>query len=140
MIRASNGIVIDHRKVQERFVHAMGPGGRNLHAEALAVELRLDLKPLSLPPEVLDRLILLAGKNVTNDGVLVVVSRMHRSQALNREAARERLADLLDRAFATPKKRKSTRPRKRVREDRLASKKRRSAVKQARGRGGKSED
>jgi len=133
MIRATKGVTIDHRKVQERFVHAMGPGGRNLDAEATAVELRLDLKPLSLPPDVLDRLMVLAGKSVTNDGVLVVASRVHHSQAKNREAARARLALLLQRATTPPKKRKATRPRKRQREDRLASKKRRSAIKAIRG-------
>jgi ribosome-associated protein len=136
MIRKTKGIPIDRRQVQERFVHAMGPGGRNLHREATAVELRLDLKPLSLPPEVLDRLIVLAGKGVTNDGVLVVVSRVHLSQAQNRKAARERLAALLESAFATPKRRKPTKPRTRQRLDRIASKRLRSAVKTARRSGG----
>ncbi len=135
MIRATNGISIDRRQVQERFVHAQGPGGRNLHKEATAVELRLDLKPLSLPPDVLDRLIVLAGKGVTNDGVLVVVSRVHISQAQNRKAARERLAVLLESAFTPPKRRKPTKPRKRERLDRVASKRLRSAVKSARRSG-----
>ena len=135
MIRATKRITIDHRQVQERFVHAIGPGGRNLNKEATAVELRLDLGTLALPPEMLDRLIVLAGKGVTNEGVLVVVSRVHRSQTKNREAARARLADLLKRATASPKKRKPTKPRKVVRDDRLASKRRRSAVKRFRRTG-----
>jgi ribosome-associated protein len=139
MIRATKGITIDHRQVQERFVHAQGPGGRNLHKEATAVELRLDLNPLSLPLDVLDRLIVLAGKGVTNDGVLVVVSRAHISQAQNRKAARERLAALLESAFTPPKRRKPTKPRTRQRLDRVASKRLRSAVKTAR-RSGPSED
>lgn len=132
MIRATKGITIDHRQVQERFVHAQGPGGRNLHHEATAVELRLDLKPLLLTPDVLDRLIVLAGKGVTNDGVLVVVSRAHVSQAQNRKAARARLADLMKRAFTPPRKRKPTKPRKRQRADRLASKRRHGSVKRSR--------
>ena len=110
---ATGGIPIDYRQVQERFVHAQGPGGRNLHKEATAVELRLDLKPLSLPPDVLDRLIVLAGKGVTNDGVLIVVSRVHLSQAQNRLAARDRLTALLESAFTPPKRRKPTKPRTR---------------------------
>jgi len=139
MIRVTRGITIDQRNVQERFVHAMGPGGRNLdNANATAVELRLDLKPLSLPPDVLDRLNLFAGKGLTHDGVLIVVSRVHRSQAKNRKAARERLSALLRRAFTPPKTRKPTRPRKRQREDRLASKKRRGAIKATRS--GRDED
>jgi ribosome-associated protein len=132
MMRATKGITIDHRRVQERFVHAMGPGGRHLNTEATAVELRLDLKLLSLPPDVLDRLNVLAGKGLTNDGVLVVVSRVHRSQAENRRAARERLAALLARATMPPKKRKATKPRKKQRDERLASKRRRSAIKASR--------
>ena len=135
MIRATKGITIDHRQVQERFVHAQGPGGRNLHREATAVELRLDLKPLSLPLDALDRLIVLAGKGVTNDGVLVVVSRVHISQAQNRKAARARLADLLKRALTPPAKRKPTKPRKRQRADRLASKRQHGAVKRSRKAG-----
>lgn len=135
MIRATKRITIDHRQVQERFVHAIGPGGRNLNKEATAVELRLDLGTLALPPEMLDRLIVLAGKGVTNEGVLVVVSRVHRSQAKNREAARARLAELLKRATTPPKKRKPTKPRKVARQDRLASKRRRSAVKRFRRTG-----
>jgi len=135
MIRATKRIAIDHRQVQERFVHAMGPGGQNLHKEATAVELRLDLNTLSLPPEVLDRLVLLAGRNVTNEGVLVVVSRVHKSQAKNREAARDRLDTLLDRALKTPKRRKTTKPRRQVQKDRVRSKRLHGATKRLRHSG-----
>jgi ribosome-associated protein len=85
-----------------------------------------------LPPEVVDRLILLAGRHVTNDGVLIVGSRAHRSQAQNRTAARARLVALLRRAGTPPEKRKPTRPRAAVRDERLASKKRHSVVKRSR--------
>jgi ribosome-associated protein len=135
MLRATKHVAIDHRQVQERFVHAMGPGGRHLNREATVVELRLDLSTVDLPREVLDRLVVLAGKSVTNDGVLVVVSRIHKSQARNREAARERLTELLERAAAPPKRRKTTKPRRKVQKDRITSKRMHGAVKRLRRTG-----
>jgi ribosome-associated protein len=132
MIRVTNAIVLQDSQVEERFLRASGPGGQNLNKEATAVQLRVDLKKTSLPREVVERLIFLAGRHVTNDGVLIVDGRASRSQTQNREAARARLLALLRRAATPPKKRKATRPRADAREDRLVSKKRRSAVKRSR--------
>jgi ribosome-associated protein len=89
---------------------------------------------------VKDRLIALAGRAVTTDGVLVVVSRVHRSQARNRDAARARLAALLQRAAEPPEKRRPTKPGAAGRETRLASKKLRGAVKASRTSGRHAED
>jgi ribosome-associated protein len=83
---------------------------------------------------VKERLIALAGTRMTADGVLLIDSREHRSQARNRDAARERLMALLRRAFQPPRKRRPTRPGAAAREKRLASKKQRSAVKGLRRR------
>jgi ribosome-associated protein len=134
MLRVTAGITLDDHEVEERFVRAIGPGGQNMRKEETAVELRLDISGSSLPADVKERLLGLAGRAVTNDGVLVVVSRVHRSQAENREAARVRLIALLRRAAQPPKKRRLTKPRKAVREARLASKKRRGVVKLSRSR------
>ena len=119
---------------EERFVRASGPGGQNVNKVASAVELRFDVGASGLPEDVQTRLKTLAGSRMTADGVLVIDSREHRTQAQNRAAARERLADLLRRAAAKPKKRRKTRPTESSRRRRLESKIRRSRVKSGRGR------
>jgi len=132
MFRVTENITLDDHEVAERFVRAIGPGGQNVRKEETAVELRLDIASSSLPSDVKERLVALAGRAVTAEGVLVIVSRANRSQAENRKAARVRLIALLQRAAKPPKKRRPTRPRRGVQEERLASKKRRGAVKRSR--------
>ena len=110
MLRVTPNIVILDHELDERFVRASGPGGQNVNKVSTAVELRFDVAGSSLPEEVKARVIALAGKRVTADGVLLIDSREHRTQAQNRTAARDRLAGLLRRAAARPKSRKKTRP------------------------------
>jgi ribosome-associated protein len=98
------------------------------------VELRFDVRASSLPYEVKQRLIALAGRRMTGEGVLLIDSREHRTQAQNREAARERFIDLVTRATKRPKKRTATKPRPGAREKRLESKKIRSKLKETRRR------
>ncbi|MGB7218566.1 MAG: alternative ribosome rescue aminoacyl-tRNA hydrolase ArfB [Vicinamibacterales bacterium] len=132
MIKITDDIVLDDRDVQERFVRASGPGGQNVNKVATAVELRFDVRRSSLPPDVKERLMALAGRRMTTDGVLLIDSRVHREQLQNREAARARLVALLKRAAVRPKKRRPTRPKAASREKRLATKKQRSSVKKLR--------
>ena len=135
MIRITDQIAIDERELEERFVRASGPGGQNVNKVSSAVELRFDVNASSLSPDVKSRLIALAGHRLTAEGVLVIDSREHRTQGQNRDAARARLVALLQHAARRPKPRRPTKPRAGAREKRLASKKRRSAIKASRGRG-----
>ena len=136
MIHITDAIAIDDREVEERFVRASGPGGQNVNKVATAVELRFDVRASSLPSDVKERLFALAGARMTTDGVLLIDSREHRTQARNREAARQRLIDLITQAAKKPRRRKATRPRPAARERRLESKKLRGRLKKLRRGGG----
>jgi ribosome-associated protein len=136
MISVTDTIFIDERELDERFVRASGPGGQNVNKVATAVELRFDVGASSLPPDVKARLVALAGSRMTADGVLLLDSREHRTQAANREAARARLVALIQQAAVRPKKRKPTKPGRAAREKRLTSKKKRAQIKTTRGRRG----
>jgi ribosome-associated protein len=125
---------IADNELDERFVRASGPGGQNVNKVATAVELRFDVSGSSLPGDVKARLAALAGKRMNADGIILIDSREHRTQAANREAARARLASLLQQAFRRPRSRKATRPTKASRERRLDAKDQRARVKAGRGR------
>ena len=135
MIRITDTIAIEERELDERFVRASGPGGQNVNKVSTAVELRFDVRASSLPYDVKERLIALAGSRMTGDGVLLIDSREHRTQAQNREAARARLVALLQQAAKRPKTRRPTKPKRAAKEKRLDSKRQRSEVKSLRGRG-----
>ena len=135
MIAITPVLTLDERELDERFVRASGPGGQNVNKVATAVELRFDIGASSLPGDVKARLLALAGRRVTVDGVLLIDSREHRTQMQNRDAARARLVALLQRAARPPKTRRPTRPGAAARERRLTAKNRQSAVKALRRHG-----
>jgi len=134
VIPITETISIDETDLEERFVRVSGPGGQNVNKVATGVELRFNVAASSLPSDVKQRLRTLAGHRMTAEGVLLIDSREHRTQAQNRKAACERLVELVSRATKKPKRRRATTPHRGAREQRLASKKLRGAVKELRGR------
>ena len=136
MIKITDTLSIEDRELDERFVRASGPGGQNVNKVSTAVELRFDVRASSLPADVKERLMVLAGSRMTGDGVLLIDSREHRTQGQNREAAQARLIALIQHAAVRPKKRRKTKPGKAAKERRLDSKKQRGQIKALRTRRG----
>lgn len=134
MLHVTPTLVIPDNELDERFVRASGPGGQNVNKVSTAVELRFDVAASRLEEDVKARLIALAGRKMSADGVLTIDSREHRTQAQNRTAARARLVALLQQALKRPKSRRKTRPTKAARERRLVAKVQRARVKAGRGR------
>jgi ribosome-associated protein len=135
MIQVTPTIAIPESEISERFVRASGPGGQNVNKVSTAVELRFDpSQSTAIPSDAVARLRVLAGSRMTADGVLVIDARRHRTQAQNREDARERLAELVRQALIKPRRRRATKPGKGAVERRIETKKRRSDTKRGRGR------
>ena len=135
MIRITDAIALDEREIEETFIRSSGPGGRNVNKLATAVQLRFDVRRSpSLPNDVAVRLIRLAGRRMTKDGVIVILAQRHRTQERNRQDALDRLVELIRQATVVPIPRRPTKPTKASKQRRLDSKKRRASIKGMRQR------
>jgi ribosome-associated protein len=128
----SFSVSVPEAAITEHFVRSSGPGGQNVNKVSSAVELRFDLAKSGLPDTVRSRAAKLAGHKLALGDVIVIHAHEHRTQLQNREAARERLSDLLTRASRVPRPRKATKPPTVAREKRLQAKHRHSAIKRRR--------
>ncbi len=130
MLRITDAVSIADWELTEQFTRASGPGGQNVNKVSSAVELRFEAeRSPHLPADAKARLRRLAGRRWTADGAVIIRAETHRSQARNREEARERLAELIEKALHRPKRRVATKPTLGSKRRRLAAKTRRGEVK-----------
>jgi ribosome-associated protein len=126
MIEMTDTIALNEGELEFTFIHASGPGGQNVNKLYSAAQLRFDVRHSpTLPPDVAGRLERLAGKRLTNEGVIVITAKRFRTQERNRADAIDRLSALIAKAAVAPKPRRRTRPSRAQKQLRLQDKARR---------------
>lgn len=135
MIPVTDTIALEDDEIVEKFVRAGGPGGQHVNTSSVAVELRFDARNSpSLAEDVKHRLERIAGSRMNSEGVIVLFAQSFRSQEMNRQDARARLVEMIQKASVRPKHRRPTKPTYSSKLRRLEGKAKRSGVKASRGK------
>ena len=133
MIKVTNDLVIPEDEIQINFIRSSGPGGQNVNKVSSAVQLRFNvIESPTLPADIQERLVNLAGNRITDEGILIIEARQYRTQEQNRKAALEKLVKLIQEAAKEPSVRRETKPPLRAKERRLENKRQRSEIKRLR--------
>ena len=122
------------KDMEEKFVRSSGPGGQNVNKVSSAIHLRFDIQASSLPDFYKHRLLILSDQRISKDGVIIIKAQQYRSQEKNRDAALQRLQELIRSVAVTQKKRRPTKPTKGSKQKRLNEKTRRGKIKVSRGK------
>ena len=133
-LHINGSVSLPSTEIVEKFVRASGPGGQNVNKVATAVQLRWNVRASSLPAGIKARFEGIWQSRISSEGDIIIDARSHRSQAMNREAARKRLIQMIQKALTPPKKRIPTKPSRAANQRRIDRKKKRSQTKGGRGR------
>lgn len=141
MIKVNTNIYLDENELQFSFIRASGPGGQNVNKVSTAVQLRFNvMESSSIPDAVKVKLIKIAGKRSTKDGIIIIEAKRFRTQEKNRKDAIERLLAIINKSLLIKKTRRKTSPTKAASEKRIEQKKQKSKLKQLRKRVSKNID
>ena len=132
MLQIAKNTAIPLEEIEFEYIRAQGAGGQHVNKSSTAVHMRFDIQASSLPAIYKERLLQLSDHRITKEGVVVIKSQQHRSQEQNREAALNRLLQLVQSVTVTQKTRRPTKPSKGAKQRRIDEKKRRGGVKETR--------